>query len=249
MVWGQSEIAWDYVGLAAPYLRTSHYEVLARYPMPGIYNAYVMYRISNNDDIARLLSLHFLRLLMCTRQFEASDDRDRIYALPGLHSTNHNLNKELFIEPDYGMPVHTIYREASKTIIAQKGNLSVLSNVQHGEDYDFVDGEESWVPMWNKVFTHTLRCGDQDGCHDAAGGIAMKLLKNHRPSHLCLSGVQEDQVFRYFPVMSQCQLEIQRDTFSTDNSQFFYELIHACSDHSLICSTLSAGKDWYGLHV
>jgi hypothetical protein len=288
MLWGSSSISWSYVGLAAAFLRTNHYELMAKYNMPGIYNAYIMYRISNNDDVAPPLNLKFLRLLTCTRQFGATDDRDRIFALLGLRSAdfdnsssgvcNNNGNRTdihitdvrseknnevkvtLFIEPDYTKSMREVYRQAARRIIQQEGNLSILCSVQHGDSLSDSTEEESWVPMWNKVYTHTLTCGDLDGCCNANGGISIdaSTLSASADSTLLARGIEVDEIVKVLPVMERSYFEYGnasgngQDNGVSEAQLDFLQLLRdefPSPDHKTLAWTLSAGKDWYGLHV
>lgn len=114
MLWGDdTEIAWKWVGLAAARIRTNNYQVLQRYRMAGVFNAYLMYRISlNMSDLPPLsLSIPFVKLLGLTRQFEAKDPRDRAFGLLGLPTNDSDPDSgRLFIEPDYNLSTTEIYR-------------------------------------------------------------------------------------------------------------------------------------------
>ena len=43
IMWGDSEISWKWIGLAAALIRTNHYQFLQRFHAAGVYNAYLMY--------------------------------------------------------------------------------------------------------------------------------------------------------------------------------------------------------------
>lgn len=127
MIWGNEiEIPWKWVGLAAARIRTNNYQVLQRHQMAGVFNAYLMYRISlNASDLPPLsLSIPFVRLLGLTRQFEAKDPRDRIFGLLGLPTNDSSPDENrLFMEPDYNIPVLETYRNLALKVLFQVSKL------------------------------------------------------------------------------------------------------------------------------
>lgn len=114
ILWGdETEIAWKWVGLAAARIRTNNYQVLQRHRMAGVFNAYVMYRISlNASDLPPLsLSIPFVRLLGLTRQFEAKDPRDRIFGLLGLPTNDSDPDTgRLYLQPNYNLSTTEVYK-------------------------------------------------------------------------------------------------------------------------------------------
>jgi hypothetical protein len=75
--WGHAEIAWHWIGLAAAILRTNYHKICEKLKLRGVYNAYLMFRMSRMSDLPPI-ELDFIQLLRITRQFEVSDTRDRV---------------------------------------------------------------------------------------------------------------------------------------------------------------------------
>ncbi|KAF2437157.1 HET-domain-containing protein [Tothia fuscella] len=102
VMWGETEILWKWVSFAAARIQSALHSVLQRYPMAGCLNAYLIFRIAANGMLWPTLSLSFHRLLELTRQFKATDERDRSFGLLGIRTTDCDPeNGDLFIEPDY----------------------------------------------------------------------------------------------------------------------------------------------------
>jgi hypothetical protein len=98
--WARAEIAWHWIGLAAAILRTNYHKICEKLKLRGVYNAYLMFRMSRMSDLPPI-ELGFIQLLRITRQFEVSDTRDRVYGLLGIQCTDNYPNKgKLFLEPD-----------------------------------------------------------------------------------------------------------------------------------------------------
>lgn len=57
--------------------------------MSGVYNVYLMFRISPMSDLPPL-QLSFVQFLRLTREFEVTDKRDRVYGLLGTRTTNNS---------------------------------------------------------------------------------------------------------------------------------------------------------------
>ena len=114
-----------------------------------------MYRISSGDMDAKSQEISFLDLLAMTRQFEATDSRDRIYDLLGIATTNSDPEAgKLFMEPDYPFETEDIYRTLAQKTVRSDGLLRLLSSVQHGPE--IADNLPSWLPQWDKAYTSTL---------------------------------------------------------------------------------------------
>lgn len=88
LLWGATEIEWQWVGLAAAWIRTYEPRLLRQFDLSGAYNAYLVYHLSTESNVK---GISFVRLLGLTRQFEVTDPRDRLYALSGIRTADCNL--------------------------------------------------------------------------------------------------------------------------------------------------------------
>ncbi|KAF1809920.1 HET-domain-containing protein [Eremomyces bilateralis CBS 781.70] len=246
--WGDSELEWQELGFVAACIRTLGYQVMQQNPMPGVYNAYLMYRLTQDKESA---SVFFLRLLTMTRQFQCTDQRDRVYGLLGLPSTDGDPEKgEIFVQPDYTMSRLEVYSTVAAKILRRTDNLFLLSAVQHGPE--IATELPSWIPQWDRVFTHTLIPADHSGkMHCASGDVPRQILRPITPtSPLLLRGLLIDTVSTISPVIPG-----RADTFQTiiELYNIFKGMVSPLltypSGHALeqaFCNVLCAGKDWYG---
>lgn len=87
-----------------------------------------------------------LHALHCASHFEASDPRDRIYALLGMPHFE-SLARE--VEVNYQLSTLRVYQNACQAIIKLSRNIEVLSYVSHipGEDIPC----PSWIPRWDLI--------------------------------------------------------------------------------------------------
>ncbi|KPM41988.1 hypothetical protein AK830_g4599 [Neonectria ditissima] len=87
-------------------------------------------------------SIPLARLLQDTRDYQASDPRDKLYALLGI--TSDVTTAELI--PDYAKPVERVFEDLVKFVAMQQDNLDILSSGRHfcvsGH------GSQSWLPDW-----------------------------------------------------------------------------------------------------
>jgi hypothetical protein len=84
-------------------------------------------------------SIGLLPLLMGRWSSQATDPKDKVFALLGIASEG----QENLMEINYEMPVERVYSAAAKAIICRSANLNVLSTVQ-AQDTSM----PSWVTDW-----------------------------------------------------------------------------------------------------
>jgi hypothetical protein len=241
VIWGNSEISWRWLGLAAARLRTNYYAVLQQYNMDGVFNAYLNYRISLGKLDLDPLKFSFSSLLALTRQYEATDPRDRIFGLLGIPTTDSDPDHgEFFMEPDYSLSAHEVYRNLAFKVLRLANTPSLLSSVQHGDDID--KSWPTWIPQWEKVYTTTLAPSERAEGHRGASLDIPGEFSITQPSTLDVRGLELYTVVNTLP---------KRDTSSTgplideDHATFLSDQ----GIHRSVAWTLTAGKSWYGLQV
>jgi hypothetical protein len=259
--WGECAVDWTHVGLAAARLRTSWKEVLGLYELAGVYNAYLMYRLNEHGGYGlEPVRCGFGRLLAFTRGFGCGDDRDRVYGLLGIPTSDTDVQKgEVFVTPDYSKSTNEVYTEVARKILETKGSLSLLLSVQHGGDIDENSGLPSWVPNWSISQTHTLSpalaSSVSGGPHAAPKQTRQTyLLDFPTPSTLRVSGTIYCPVTKVLPVYTSKQLAegnilppipewsslLQPSSSPNDEQKQHVSLGKAAM-------TLTAGKTWYML--
>ena len=134
-----------------------------------------MYRISTSQGLLRPLCFSFHQLLRLTRQFQCEENRDKIFGLLAIPTTDSIAQK---IIPDYKKSDADIYRSVAWTLIKGSLSLDILSSVQHDTEQDETGLNElqevleptyiqlhgpksnspksSWVPQWHLGHTQAL---------------------------------------------------------------------------------------------
>lgn len=153
ILWGDAEMSWRWVGLAASRIRVQLFQLVSRYDLSGIFNAYLMYRLSQGDAAAEPVIPSFLELLAMTCQFHVTDTRDRIYGLLGLPTSDSDpQNRKLFIDPDYSVQLEEVNTKVGVKVLTRSQSLKILCCVQHRREITYL----SWIPRWNSIFTPML---------------------------------------------------------------------------------------------
>ncbi|KAK0732921.1 hypothetical protein B0T26DRAFT_758192, partial [Lasiosphaeria miniovina] len=162
VIWGDCEIVWRWVGIAAGSIQANYYQVILKhFGMSGVSNAYLMYRISQAELDMRPLMLSFSHLVAMTRHFQATDPRDRIFGLLGLPATDSDPdNGQLFVEPDYSLPPQTVYRDYAHKALRSDTSLTLLSSVQHG--FSLTSSCGTWIPQLDRDYTRSLASFKRD---------------------------------------------------------------------------------------
>ena len=261
VVWTNTMIEWRWVGLAAAILRTKYHAICENMRMTGVYNAYVMYRLSSICELPPI-PMNFVQLLRLTRQFEATDSRDRVYGLLGIKTLDNDPStKKLFLEPDYAISQAQLWKKLAWKSIKQSGNLSILTSVQYTayqlesenpstkSNYSIEQSSSksdsrlpSWVPHWDVAYRVTLAPWDTADTFAAAKEFPLKLLNisDEEPDCLRLEGIVSGVVayegsFMWHDIDYNLMV-------SGDLGSFFASE----SGLRLLARTLTAGRNAYG---
>ncbi|KAI0535969.1 HET-domain-containing protein [Xylaria digitata] len=160
---GKSEIKWEA-------MRESS-RIVAQTGMDTLLKAYVGYatQFSLDVDAVKLpnnrLANQFIfgslqrgtsetiglgQLLHYSRFFEASDPRDKVFAILGLwRFTRGNQTEQIDIWPDYKKNISEVYTEATTAAIQESGNLDILSLVE-GPCREKTAQLPSWIPDYSQ---------------------------------------------------------------------------------------------------
>ena len=90
-----------------------------------------------------------LDVLSASRQLEASEPKDYIYAFLGHPSASQALTGELIVNPDYAIDTMQTYCGFAIGWLEWTQDLNILSFVQHKDVSTLDTLVPSWVPMWN----------------------------------------------------------------------------------------------------
>ena len=165
-MFGDQTIPFHYIGVAALILLRSFREHL------------VPLQVKQTIDMANHLYLmfsphvqfrNFTHLIDNARLFQATDPRDKIYAL--LEHPQARPSGEAIIEPDYSKSTLEVYREAAVTLIQRGQSIEILCAVQHDPNTSLVDPNfPSWVPRFDKYYGSRV-LGRFTSDHLASGNI------------------------------------------------------------------------------
>lgn len=220
VIWGTATAPWEHIGFAAGWLCNIGYEVLSVWITklrhagvelqyhPGVYRASLMYSlwlvINGDSSLAKPVS--FYDLLCQTRLFEATDSRDKVFALVGIPTADADPEQSrFFIEPDYSKTTDEVFMDVAKRILAgNPASLHLLGAVQYDsvnliipevDQHHPYGGKPtetlpSWVPNWTLFRSRSLvpRARDQRGPLPASRRVTTD------GSALLVSGVRFDAV-------------------------------------------------------
>jgi len=134
----------------------------------------------------------------CTRDYQASDPREKLYALLGMASDVSFDD----LPPDYAQPVEAVFRNLVSFMINARGSLDIISS---GRLALATPGPPTWVPDWRvpdqlrplqaeEVAGHLYRAAGNTVATIVAGikGSSTTLILHD--STLAVEGVIADQV-------------------------------------------------------
>lgn len=133
-VWGDCSIPWRVVGLAIETIqevgRIETCDMRNWFKTRNLHNAFFMWHLSTLNQRSQPQtypeSIPFIHLLDVARSFEATDPRDKIYALLGLPA-----KKDNFLVPDYTLSTCEVYTRTTRHLLNLGQNLLVLGFVLH----------------------------------------------------------------------------------------------------------------------
>ncbi|KIJ63509.1 hypothetical protein HYDPIDRAFT_112934 [Hydnomerulius pinastri MD-312] len=148
-MFGDEVILFHYIGTAALILRRCFKEHLVplelKQTVDMVWHLYLMFS-------PEVKFRNFAHLIDNTRPFQATDPRDKIYALLE-HEHARSQSGEAIVEPDYRKTTLEVYREAAVKLIQHGQSIDILSAVQHDPDASLVDPDfPSWVPRFDNYF-------------------------------------------------------------------------------------------------
>lgn len=135
--------------------------------------------------------LALLEVLVSGRDHQASDDRDRVYALLG--HTSAWAEGSLIIQPDYARSVEDTYCELAMRLVQLSKSLALLSAVQHEEDFH-ESSLPSWVPLWSKPLRSLMFGIKRRPYYSAAPNQEEHMTLNQDQKWLTVRGMSVDTI-------------------------------------------------------
>ncbi|RYP46356.1 hypothetical protein DL768_007419 [Monosporascus sp. mg162] len=266
VVWGGCNISWEWVGLAAAIIRTNFGRLSAgiredfncrrrigkRRVPEGVVNAYFIYRMSRSQRLYTPLQFSFHHLLQLTRHFHCQDDRDRIFGLLGLPTSD---GASEGIIADYTKPVGEVYFQVACHILDCTGSIALLSSARFVSNCYRTSGEApSWVPFWSEDAPSSLSPLQRHPSFAASAGRPLQRCNNGDPRRLILGGIIVDEVLNGGSSYSD---SFREDKKNMDWGMLKREGIKECLKTHPICPdrletialAMTGGKNWYGLPV
>lgn len=97
-----------------------------------------------------------LRILHFSRQLQASDPRDHVYAFLGHPSARHPRTGKPIIIPDYTKGLSQVTLDFALQYLKWTQDINLLSYVQHKDETCLEDSVSSWVPQWQCLLGNVL---------------------------------------------------------------------------------------------
>lgn len=136
---GDLQIDFDVLSLAACWIDWCNVNNMQTGPLPGKMehvNSAVIKRGPYLDSIS------FQTLLHQTREYKASNPRDKIYSMLGFHTAQ---KVSWRIRVDYTKSTAEVYQDVSRALLESGEGVDIVSFVRHGQRVS--EGRPSWVCM------------------------------------------------------------------------------------------------------
>ena len=190
---GDEMISWDLVQLAAHEIDYQSLDGRSnRRGLDKVQNVMSIEMLGSNDS-------GLSSILCATRDFQATDPRDKVFAVLGLtHQASSNL------VPDYNLSISEAYRQVVRFLVQSMQDLTVLGDIDHSateqssvESTDF----SSWIPRFNEPRTCSILVRAYPPFQAAGQRIDMETIPSD--SHvLALGGLRIDTLAVLGPVMT-----------------------------------------------
>ncbi|KAL9114344.1 MAG: hypothetical protein Q9227_001766 [Pyrenula ochraceoflavens] len=259
VVFHDFRIDWNWIGLASAILRTLDDDFIQRHRLFNMYNAYLIFRLGRSTRLNQSfpLEISFLQLLRLTAAFKTSEEKDTVFALLGLQTTDHHPQDSPLIRTDYSKTFDHVRILLTKAMLSKGKDgsepLAVLLNAGIAAQ-DLVALTEnpsiySWVPRWGSPMASLLSPWSLDDNFNASADLESKTEDSQSPSLLNLNAV-------IFTTIASTTIPIRnQDDIRRSVCQFLYALqsFKEGTDApwlvEAMLSTLCAGRTSYGMRI
>ncbi|KAK3996171.1 heterokaryon incompatibility protein-domain-containing protein [Cladorrhinum sp. PSN332] len=141
------------------------------------------------DNFRKHRTLPLIRLLQGTRDYDASDPRDKLYALLGMAL---DVSTELLV-PDYSKSAETVFRNLVEFMITSRRSLDIISS---GRLALAAPGQPTWLPDWRVPDSLRPLVGEENGnsFYRVCGDTRATIVGDWNPRVLTVDGVVADRV-------------------------------------------------------
>ncbi|KAF2797936.1 HET-domain-containing protein [Melanomma pulvis-pyrius CBS 109.77] len=199
-LWGDASLSWDVLGAAIDVIRADPH-LHATLESRQLQNAFFMHHLYGvrAGGLDRGVGFPFLHLLDLARSFDVTEPKDKVYGLLGFPTKIGQgvpSRRALFVEPCYESSLGEIYTDVARRLVAQGGNLDVLSFATHTGAGAGSDGDmPSWVPDWSsKTIVYPFAGLGPKSRHKAGTAREMQVLPTENQGVLSVRGVVLDTV-------------------------------------------------------
>ena len=162
-----------------------------QYAVPGRWNVYSLLHFSRIRSChSKQRSRSLLDLLQSLRRQQASNDRDKVYAVLNL-STSRAVSMNI---PDYTLSTAEVYKTAAQSLIfadTKERNLDVLCAVHPIKN----PGWPSWIPDWSRLLNILAEFnGDKSKTYNSSKGTVARASMCPNQEQLIINGFRLDTV-------------------------------------------------------
>jgi hypothetical protein len=201
VLWGQEELSWSDVGLAASWIfdktvtpdKSGAMVSLLR--VIAVEHADIMYDVN-------MAKAPLLDVLRSYRDFESTDPKDKVYGLLNLVEPKSEVEA---LKLDYSKSFGEVYADTVISTIRLHSRLTALAYVTHPEEYYGNEEIRSWAPRWDEPWVAMPMGIPERSCPwSACDGYPVKIVDTHHigPEQLHLFGIFYDTVTAVQVVMN-----------------------------------------------
>ncbi|KAL3296054.1 Het domain-containing protein [Colletotrichum asianum] len=208
LFWGSARIEWELLCSVCQALTDYHHlRKHVNLQTPKI--KYMYRRFIEPDRTSRHANrFSFIYELHRARHLQATDPRDRVYALLGHYVIRNSPNQELrALKPDYNKALEEVYVDVATRDLVGNSTLITLASVEHNDlpskqvttklsslDYCSISPNKlpSWVPDWRVYQTYIL--SEPTSPHRASGALPASLRVDSPSKTVYVKGILVDAV-------------------------------------------------------
>ncbi|KAK8113054.1 hypothetical protein PG984_013580 [Apiospora sp. TS-2023a] len=237
VVWcGPKVIPWDCLAHLCNEIRVQEFQPS---PKAAFLHSSQYQNFSALDNFRKNRTMPLSHLLQCTRGYQATDPRDKLYALLGMAS---DVSYDELV-PDYTQSVKSVYLNLVSFMVSRLHNLDVISS---GRLSSQIGTTPSWLPDWRvSQDLKPLNSEELEGhYYKAAGHTSSVVDMTVFPSTLKIEGIVADTVDLFGGTVS-----LAHESLSTIRRWHYITKQNInvnCSVRNLFWQTIIAGKDNMG---